>query len=93
MSDAAPATRSKLRRPLEPSPVAYIFYPVLAAAVLLPLSWTLFGGFKRSNEIFAYPPTILPRSATLQNFIELFTRLEFGGYIWNSVVVASARCC
>ncbi len=88
MSDTAPTTRIRLRRPLEPNPAAYIFYPVLAAAVLLPLSWALFGGFKRSNEIFAYPPTILPRSPTLQNFIDLFTRLEFGGYIWNSVVVA-----
>ena len=88
MSDTAPTTRIRLRRPLEPNPVAYIFYPVLAASVLLPLSWALFGGFKRSNEIFAYPPTILPRSPTLQNFIDLFTRLEFGGYIWNSVVVA-----
>lgn len=88
MSQAAWPTRGKLHRPLEPSPVAYIFYPVVVAAVLLPLSWALFGGFKRSNEIFAYPPTILPRSPTLQNFIELFTRLEFGGYIWNSVVVA-----
>lgn len=88
MSGAAQATHGKLHRPLEPSRVAYIFYPVIAASVLLPLSWALFGGFKLSNEIFAYPPTILPRSPTLRNFVELFTRLDFGRYIWNSIVVA-----
>ncbi len=82
------AARGKLRVPLTPSPIAYIFYPVIAATVILPLSWALFGGFKPQSEIFTFPPTILPRTPTLQNFIDLFTRLEFGGYIWNTIVVS-----
>jgi ABC-type glycerol-3-phosphate transport system permease component len=46
------------------------------------------GGFKNASELFTYPPTIWPRSPTLQNFIDLFARLNFGGYIWNTVIVA-----
>lgn len=84
-----PATsRRKARGPLDPNPAAYIFYPLLILAVLGPLSWALFGGFKNANELFTYPPTIWPRSPTFQNFTDLFVRLNFGGYIWNTVVVA-----
>ncbi|MBO9591216.1 carbohydrate ABC transporter permease [Devosia sp.] len=76
------------RGPLDPNPVAYIFYPLLILAVLGPLSWALFGGFKNANELFTYPPTIWPRSPTLQNFFDLFQRLGFGNYIWNTVIVS-----
>ena len=40
-------------RPLEPNRAAYIFYPILAAAILAPLGWALFGGFKSPSELFA----------------------------------------
>ncbi|MGM4914081.1 carbohydrate ABC transporter permease [Rhizobium sp. 768_B6_N1_8] len=88
MAEARPISRRRLRRPMEPNPAAYIFYPLLAGAVLLPLSWALLGGFKNPNELFTYPPTIWPRSPTFANFIDLFTRLDFGHYIWNTVIVA-----
>lgn len=88
MSSLARTKRPVATNPLAPNRAAYIFYPVLAAAVILPLSWALFGGFKHSSELFAYPPTILPRSPTLQNFMDIFVRLEFGRYIWNTTVVA-----
>jgi len=82
------AGRRRKRGPLDPNRAAYIFYPLLAAAVILPVCWALFGGFKSSSELFAFPPTIWPRHWTIQNFTELFVRLNFGHYIWNSVVVA-----
>jgi ABC-type glycerol-3-phosphate transport system permease component len=88
MADLSIASRGRSGRPLEPNRLAYIFYPVLAVAILAPLGWALFGGFKSPNELFAYPPTIWPRLPTLQNFSDLFTRLQFGRYIWNTIVVA-----
>jgi ABC-type glycerol-3-phosphate transport system permease component len=81
--------RRPARGPLDPNPLAYIFYPVLLAAVVLPLGWVLFGGFKSSGELFLYPPTMWPRSPTIQNFTDIFTRLEFGRYVWNTVVVSA----
>ncbi len=62
---------------------------MLLAAVVLPLGWVLFGGFKSSGELFAYPPTMWPRSPTIQNFTDIFTRLEFGRYVWNTVIVSA----
>ena len=82
-------SRRSARGPLDPNPLAYIFYPVLLAAVVLPLGWVLFGGFKSSGELFAYPPTMWPRSPTIQNFTDIFTRLEFGRYVWNTVIVSA----
>jgi ABC-type glycerol-3-phosphate transport system permease component len=89
MTNVAAFPSGRARDPLAPRRAAYIFYPVLLAAVLMPLSWALFGGFKSSGELFTYPPSVLPRSWTLQNFVDLFTRLEFGRYIWNTVVVSA----
>ncbi|MEO7221760.1 MAG: hypothetical protein ABIY37_04745, partial [Devosia sp.] len=88
MSDIAAPRDRNAQDPLAPSRLAYIFYPILLLAVLGPLSWALFGGFKGSGELFVYPPSVVPRSPTLQNFIDLFTRLEYGRYIWNTIVVA-----
>jgi ABC-type glycerol-3-phosphate transport system permease component len=88
MAEPAFFGRRRARGPLAPTRTAYLFYPLLAAAILLPLSWALCGGFKNPNELFTYPPTIWPRSPTLQNFVDIFTRLDFGHYIANSVIVS-----
>jgi multiple sugar transport system permease protein len=87
MTNIRTTSRRPGKSPLAPSSLAYLFYPVLAVAVLFPLSWTLLGAFKAPNELFTYPPTLWPRSPTLQNFVDVFVRLEFGHYIWNTVVV------
>lgn len=59
---------------------------VLAA---FPLLWMLSTSFKPSGEIFA-TPTLLPRQATLGNFVALFTDTNFPVYFRNSVVVSLA---
>ena len=59
------AGRRRNRGPLDPNRAAYIFYPLLAAAVILPVCWALFGGFKSSSELFAFPPTIWPHHWTM----------------------------
>jgi ABC-type glycerol-3-phosphate transport system permease component len=83
----APARRGRpeLRRPAW---FAYAFYPVLALVVLGPLAWAFSGAFKASSDLFAYPPRLWPQHPTLQNFEAVFTRLNFGQYLWNTMVVA-----
>ena len=88
MTDGTPFKAYRSRRPLEPNPIGYVFYPVLAAAVLMPLCWALLGGFKNPNELFTYPPTLWPRNWTIANYVDVFVRLEFGRYLLNTVIVA-----
>ncbi len=67
----------------------------LAALALLlftafPLLWMASTAFKVSNEIFATPPTLWPRTFTLANVERLFSETRFLTYLFNSLTVALA---
>ena len=66
-------------------------YAVLGIGLVLvvtPFVWMALGSVKTEGELRANPPTWWPQSPTLDNFRELFTRLDFPQYFTNSVVVA-----
>jgi multiple sugar transport system permease protein len=54
-----------------------------------PFLWMLLGSFKATAELRQVPPTWIPQNPTLSNYEELFTRLDFGRYFFNSAVVAT----
>jgi multiple sugar transport system permease protein len=82
------------RRPAGPRPrQATWVYVVLAVALLLtvvPFLWMLLGSFKPEAELQRVPPTWWPETPTLQNYRELFDRLNFPRFFGNSVLVAVA---
>lgn len=55
---------------------------------LAPLVWMISASFKPLNEIYAYPPTIIPRNFTLGNYQRLFTDWPFDRWYFNSLFVA-----
>lgn len=67
----------------------YLLLTIALIAVITPFVWMLLGSFKTSSELRQVPPTWLPESPTLDNFRELFSRLSFGTYFFNSTVVAA----
>lgn len=67
-------------------------YVLLSAAVLVvatPFIWMVLGSFKTTTELRQTPPTWWPENATLDNYTQLFERLDFGTYFFNSIVVAA----
>jgi len=54
-----------------------------------PLFWMLSTSLKPSGEIFA-TPTLVPRHATIANFVQLLVETNFAVYFKNSVVVSLA---
>ena len=60
----------------------------IAALDLVPLALILKQAFTPDQESFAWPPTWLPRSFTLDNFRALGTTIELGRGIWMSLAVA-----
>jgi len=62
-----------------------------AAGLLLigafPFFWMLSTSLKPAGEIFA-TPTLVPRHATLANFVQLFRETNFAVYFRNSVLVS-----
>ncbi|WP_099221705.1 carbohydrate ABC transporter permease [Listeria costaricensis] len=55
--------------------------------MVLPLVWMLLSSFKTDAEILKIPPTIWPDNFTLENFKKLFTEMDFGVYLWNTLFV------
>ncbi|MCE0485971.1 carbohydrate ABC transporter permease [Ornithinimicrobium sediminis] len=58
------------------------------AAVMAPFIWMVLGSFKSNAELRQAPPTWWPEEASFNNYIELFSRLNFGQFFFNSTAVA-----
>jgi multiple sugar transport system permease protein len=68
----------------------YAVLTVALVAVVSPFAWMILGSFKSEGELRQSPPTWWPRTASLDNYTHLFSRLDFGTYFTNSVLVAVA---
>jgi multiple sugar transport system permease protein len=66
----------------------YAVLTVAAIAVIAPFIWMVLGSFKSEGELRRIPPTWWPESASLDNYTQLFSRLDFGTYFLNSTIVA-----
>lgn len=56
---------------------------------IFPFIWLLSTSLKGVLEdIFAYPPTIIPQDFTFANYIDVWQKVNFMGYFWNSMIVA-----
>jgi multiple sugar transport system permease protein len=67
----------------------YALLAVCLAATLLPFVWMLSTSFKDTSEIFTKSPVFIPKTPTLQNYRELFVRVDFLMHFLNSVIVAA----
>jgi len=68
----------------------YAILSVALVAVVAPFAWMVLGSFKGEGELRQAPPTWWPHSASLDNYTQLFSKLDFGTYFTNSIVVAVA---
>ncbi len=58
-----------------------------ALITAFPFIWMLATSFKPQQESVDFPPMILPQQPTLQWYLHLFTDLDFGRYLVNTVIV------
>ncbi|MGN7949383.1 carbohydrate ABC transporter permease [Microbacterium sp. 22215] len=87
--DESASSRARKRRPR--SSARIVVYVVLTLAVLVtmaPFVWMYLGSVKTQQELVRRPPTWWPESFTWDNFVTWFTKLDFGTFFFNSVVVA-----
>ncbi len=69
----------------------YLILIVGAIIMVFPFYWMFITAFKTAGEIANIPPTWLPSSFKLDNFISAFEIAPFGTYFLNSVIVTI--CC
>ena len=63
---------------------------IVSILSIFPFIWLTSTSLKGLNEdIFAYPPKIIPLDFTWQNYIDVWGKVDFMAYFWNSVIVAA----
>nr|MBX2860939.1 carbohydrate ABC transporter permease [Vampirovibrio sp.] len=69
-----------------------VHYGALLLLVIIavgPFLWLLSTALKSGEEnIFAYPPQLLPEAPTLENFTQVWQQAPMASYFFNSIVVA-----
>ena len=67
----------------------YALLGAIAIIMLFPLLWLISTALKSPDEdIFKFPPQLLPSQPTLQNFVEVWQTNPFGQYLFNSTLIA-----
>lgn len=69
-------------------PVVWAILLLGVTAMILPFLWMLLASVKTQAELLQSPPTWFPEDPTLDNYRELFERLDFPRYFWNSTIIA-----
>ncbi len=66
----------------------YVVLTVMAIPFLFPTWWMITSSFKTVNDIFAFPPSLLPLSPTLAAYVKAFTFQPFARQYFNSAYIA-----
>lgn len=62
---------------------------IIAIIMLFPLLWLISTALKSQTEnIFQFPPQLLPSQPTLENFVRVWQTNPFGKYLFNSTLIA-----
>jgi len=62
----------------------------IAAVTLFPLVWMVGVSLMAPGEASTYPPPLVPRQPTFDNYRELFAHAGMARYLVNSVLLAVA---
>ncbi|MBD1932551.1 MULTISPECIES: ABC transporter permease subunit [Cyanophyceae] len=61
----------------------------IAVIMLFPLIWLISTSLKSPSEnIFQFPPQLVPSQPTFQNFVQVWQTNPFGQYLFNSTLIA-----
>lgn len=95
MTDAAtvtPRPRPKRRRRRFTAGTAgqYLALALTVALTVFPLVWLFLTSIRSSADIFSVPVHIIPETATLTQYVSVFTEYDTMGYVWNTVIVSVA---
>ena len=68
----------------------YSLLMAIAIVMVGPILWLFSTALKSPAEnIFAYPPQLMPQQPTLENFVRVWQDNPFLNYLWNSTVVSA----
>ncbi len=68
----------------------YAVMSAFALFALLPFLWLVSTSFKGAEELFAFPPTLVPETFVFGNYSGVWNAVPFLSYTMNSLIVAAA---
>ncbi len=68
--------------------IIWIFLIVVSIYCLFPFVWMLSTSLKTEAEAFRIPPTWIPLESTVDSYIGIWVRKNFGIYFFNSTVIS-----
>ena len=78
-----------MKRFLEKFSIHFVLIMVSLLSIF-PFIWLISTSLKGNSEnIFAYPPTIIPSDFTWDNYVGVWHKVDFIGYFINSMIVAA----
>ena len=81
---------SQARRRVVEMTLRYAALSLLVGLTVGPFLWLLSTSLKGAGEnIYAFPPSLLPREPTLANYVKVFESQPFFTYLLNSSLVAA----
>lgn len=69
--------------------VKFLFLGLWLVITVFPLYWIVVTSFKKPGAIFSYPLTYWPEVFSVENYLGLFSKAQFGTYVVNSLIVAT----
>lgn len=70
--------------------LAFIVLAALAILFVLPFFWMVMTALKGPDELYVYPPHLLPTVWHWDNFVQAWTAVPFGRFFINSAIIAGA---
>jgi len=68
----------------------WVFLIAVCVYCLVPFAWMLSTSLKTEAEAFRFPPTWIPLELTVDSYIGIWVRKNFGIYFFNSTVISLA---
>ena len=73
-----------------PKALIWVFLIMVCIYCLIPFAWMLSTSLKTETEAFRIPPTWIPLAPTIESYIGIWVRKNFGVYFLNSTVISLA---
>ncbi|BDZ64055.1 carbohydrate ABC transporter permease [Agromyces mangrovi Wang et al. 2018] len=81
---ASARKRARLAREI----TSQVLLTLVLLLFLMPFIWMLATALKPGNEVFASPPSLFGSEIRWSNFVDAWTFVPFGRFMWNGLVVS-----
>jgi len=68
--------------------LSYLGLTLLAAVVIFPILILLSASLKPAADVFEYPPRLIPKTLSLENYIGALEKAPLLRYLWNTFLVS-----